>query len=778
MKLSIPNVISLLGVAGGALGVGTPLPALDSSPPGKGTGNWARAYDSARLLVDQMTLEEKVNITQGFAGTDNTCAGNTGSVPRLGWPGLCLHDAGNGVRATDMVNAYPAGIHAGATWDKNLTYQRGFYMGGEFKTKGVNVVLGPNAGPLGRSPRGGRNFEGFSVDPYLSGQLNFQTIRGYQDAGVIANIKHFIANEQETYRRPYNGVEAVSSNVDDKTLHEYYLWPFMDSIRAGVASVMCSYNRVNSTYACDSKKLLGSILKTELDFQGFVVLDWNAEHTLNSATAGLDMVMPGEGKWGQHLVEAVQNGTVAGTRVTDMAMRIIAAWYLAGQNSTDFPTPGIGMKNLTQPHQLVDARVPESKPVILEGSIAGHVLLKNKNASLPFRTNPTMLSVYGYDAGASRTKNTDILFQLGYESSPNMSQAVLGTEHHFDQAARGGTIIVGGRAAANSPGFVIDPLSAIQQRAATDGTWINWDLDSVNPEVNMASDACLVFINAMSTEAWDREGLYDDFSDNLVLNVASECHNTIVILHTVGIRLVERWIDHPNVTATIVAHLPGQDSGTALVKLLYGEAYFSGKLPYSIAKNESDYSVYEVCERSGPDDHDPQCDFSEGSYLDYRHLDAKGIAPRFEFGFGLSYTSFGYSSLSISPLAIDQRSVNEFDLWSIVATVEATITNIGHVTGAEVSQLYVSIPNSAPRQLRGFDKTIISPGYSAKVRFELTRRDLSQWDVVSQTWVVQEGIYAISVGASSRDIRLKGSIKVAPRRLVKSGGSKNIEELR
>ena len=135
-----------------------------------------------------MTLEEKVNITGGYKGP-NLCAGNTGSVPRLGWPGLCLHDAGNGVRATDFVSSYPSGIHVGASWDRNLTYRRGYYMGKEFKAKGVNVALGPNAGPLGRIPLGGRNWEGFSTDPYLSGQLNGETIIGYQEAGVIANIK-------------------------------------------------------------------------------------------------------------------------------------------------------------------------------------------------------------------------------------------------------------------------------------------------------------------------------------------------------------------------------------------------------------------------------------------------------------------------------------------------------------------------------------------------------------------------------------------------------------
>ncbi|KAI1645305.1 glycoside hydrolase family 3 protein [Daldinia loculata] len=740
-------------------------PPVFPSPPGKGAGRWADAYDSASSLVSQMTLEEKVNVTRGFTLGDNTCAGNTGTVPRLEWPGMCLHDAGNGVRAADLVNSYPSAIHVGASWDKNLTYQRAFYIGYEFKAKGVNVVLGPNAGPLGRTPLGGRNWEGFSVDPYLSGQLNAETIIGHQDAGVIANIKHFIANEQETYRRPYFGVESVSANIDDKTLHELYLWPFMDGVRAGVASVMCSYNRINNTYGCENSKLLNGVLKTELAFDGFILLDWNAQHNLESANAGLDMIMPGGGFWGNNLTEAVHNGSISEDRVTDMATRILAAWYLVGQNGSNFPVPGIGMKNLTLPHEQVDARTPESKPIILEGAIAGHVLVKNNDA-LPFEKNPTMLSIYGYDATIPDTKNTDTLFQLGYTSSSEMGQAVLGTENHFNQAAKGGTIVTGGRAGANGPAYIDDPLSAIQQRARVDGTWVNWDLTSPNPDVNAASDACLVFINAIATEGWDRDGLHDDFSDGLVLNVASKCLNTIVVIHAAGIRLVDQWIDHPNVTATIIAHLPGQDSGEALVQLLYGEAGFSGKLPYTLAKNESDYAVYAPCGRGPSNTTDPQCDFTEKVYVDYRHFDENNIAPRYEFGYGLSYTTFNYSSLSVEPLSITPEpqgsSIPSHDeaLWDIVAIVNATITNSGKVSGAEVAQLYLGIPNSPPKQLRGFEKVPLAPGESAEITFELTRRDLSVWDVVTQGWIVQAGRYDLYVGASSRDIRLTDSIAV------------------
>ena len=441
------------------------------------------------------------------------------------------------------------------------------------------------------------------------------------------------------------------------------------------------------------------------------------------------------------------------------------------------------MKNLTLPHEAIDARIPESKPIILEGAIAGHVLVKNEEDALPFKGPRKMLSIYGYDATVPATKNIDTLFELGYTSQPEMGQAVLGTEGvKFDQAAKGGTIVTGGRAGANAPAYIDDvkyhqfdisidtneltrvqPLSALQQQASADGTWLNWDLNSTDPDVNGASEACLVFINAMATEGWDRAGLHDDYSDSLVLNVASKCANTIVIIHAAGIRLVDQWIDHPNVTATIIAHLPGQDSGKALVKLLYGEAMFSGKLPYTLARNETDYHPYAPCNRT-EEDLFPQCDFTEGVYVDYRDFDARNATPRFEFGYGLSYTSFEYSELSVDTASLSPTGASdeteEKGIWDVVATVEAIVTNTGDVEGAEVAQLYLAIPHSPPKQLRGFDKVALSPGESAPVQFQLTRRDFSVWDVASQRWVVQGGSYTIFVGASSRDIRLTHELKV------------------
>lgn len=305
---------------------------VGSTAETKGLGDWKRAYRQAKALVAQMTNEQKNNLTYGYASTTNGCSGNSGGAPGVGFPGLCLQDSGNGVRGTDTVNGYSSGVHVGASWNRDLAYKRAHYMGAEFKRKGVNVALGPVVGPLGRVARGGRNWEGFSNDPYLSGSLTGETIRGLQES-VIACVKHFILKEQETTRNPpllwkNSHNQSVSMNVDDKTIHELYLWPFQDAVKAGAGAVMCSYNRINNSYGCQNSKTLNGLLKGELGFQGFVVTDWSAQHTgIASAEAGLDMVMPDSPFWENGtLALAVRNGSLAQTRLDDMATRILASW--------------------------------------------------------------------------------------------------------------------------------------------------------------------------------------------------------------------------------------------------------------------------------------------------------------------------------------------------------------------------------------------------------------------------------------------------------------------
>jgi len=567
-------------------------------------------------------------------------------------------------------------------------------------------------------------------------------------------------------------------------MHELYLWPFADGVRAGTANIMCSYNRVNNSHSCANSKVLNGLLKTELGFQGFVVTDWFAQHTgVAAALAGLDMAMPdGQAFWGPNFTEAFLNGSVPESRLDDMTTRIIAAWYKLGQDSPDYPAPGIGMPvNLSEPHTIVDARDPASRSTIYEGAIEGHVLVKNENNTLPLKS-PKLLAVFGYDAPAPSQyipNGNNLLinpFPLGYESAFNqLPLAFSQTEIDWPsqlQTAANGTYSVGSGSGANSGPYLSAPLDALQQRAMKDGSVVYWDAVLQPGLVGLyeAADACLVFINAFASEGMDRPGLHDDYSDNIVKTVASTCSNTIVVIHNAGVRLVDQWIDHPNVTALIFAHLPGQDSGSSLVDLLYGDAVPSGKLPYSVPKNESDFAnmlhhSYAVL----PYAYFPQSDFSEGVYIDYRAFDAHNVTPRYEFGFGLSYTTFSYSDLAVSktkgasidayPTGVIQEG-GHVDLWSSIASVSATVKNTGSIKGAEVAQLYIGIPGGPVRQLRGFEKVWIEPGKEVKVIFDVTRRDLSEWDVNRQNWKLQLGVYNIFIGASSQDLPLVGTLRL------------------
>lgn len=242
------------------------------SPWGEGLGDWAGAYEKARRFVSQLTLTEKVNLTTGVGWEGEKCVGNNGAIPRLTFNAMCLEDSPLGVRFADFASAFPAGVTIAATWDRGLMYLRGYDMGSEHRDKGVDIQLGPVVGPLGRSPEGGRNWEGFAPDPYLSGAAVWQTVKGIQDAGVIACTKHYILNTQEHFRQP-GDIPASSSNIDDRTMHELYLWPFADAVRAGSASIMCSYEQINNSYGCQNSYTMNYLLKNELGFQGVSILN-------------------------------------------------------------------------------------------------------------------------------------------------------------------------------------------------------------------------------------------------------------------------------------------------------------------------------------------------------------------------------------------------------------------------------------------------------------------------------------------------------------------------
>jgi beta-glucosidase len=741
------------------------------------------------LLVQTLSNEEKNNITLGQATglldlltPSNGCTGTSGGMPRVRYPGLCLQDGPAGVRNADLVSAFPSGIHLGASWNKELVREISLYMGMEFKKKGVNVALGPSVGPLGRIALGGRNWEGFGADPYLAGRMGAVVVQGLQKS-VIACVKHFIGNEQETDRNSdlFGISKAVSSNIDARTMHEVYLWPFQDTIRAGAGSVMCAYNRVNGIYACENNGTLNTLLKQELGFKGFVVSDWNSQHAdVLSASSGLDMIMPDASSWkNSALIKAVQEGALPQERLDDMATRILATWYKQKMDDSSWPALGVGLAaSLTKPHTLVDARDPASKRTILQAAVEGHVLLKNTGNILPLRS-PKLLSLFGFDASAPLTNNpTDLAvsrWALGANSLASSDASLLAAfatgSGSLAQAATKGTLITGGGSGTTTGPYISAPLHAFENQAYEDGTYLHWDFSSTNPNVNPTSEACIVFINEFAIEALDRTGLADTEADKLVLNVAQKCKNTIVVIHNAGIRLVDKWIDHPNVKAALFAHLPGQDSGRALVEVMYGKQSPSGRLPYTLAKKESDYGkLLKPAVKQKGKDGTPQASFDEGVDIDYRAFLKAGIQPRFPFGYGLSYTTFTYSELTITATAAGTvtelpppspiESGGNSALFEQIAFVTCKITNVGKFAAAEVAQLYILAPNEQTRKLRGFEKKMLGENFAETFTFPLTRRDLSIWDTAAKQWRLQKGEYNIYVGGNVLDAKLEGVLRM------------------
>jgi beta-glucosidase len=825
-----PNATVPYAVAGAQDGQTSP-PEYPS-PWGEGLGDWAEAYQKARAFVSQLTLTEKVNLTTGVGWEGEQCVGNTGSIPRLAFKALCLEDSPLGVRFADFASAFPAGVTIAATWDRSLFYQRGYDMGSEHRDKGVDVQLGPVVGPIGRAPEGGRNWEGFSPDPYLSGIAVAETVKGIQDAGIIACTKHYIANEQEHFRQP-SDIPASSSNIDDRTMHELYLWPFADAVRAGTGSVMCSYQQINNSYGCQNSYTLNRLLKNELGFQGFIMSDWAAQHAgVSTALAGLDQTMPGDQQFdsgnayfGANLTIAVLNGTVPQWRLDDMAVRIMAAYYYVDRpgnmvpdapNFSAWTSDTFGFKNFyasedyTQVNWHVDVQRHHYRH-IRETAAKGTVLLKN-NGSLPLTGNEKLTTVFGSDA----------------------AENVWGPNGCPDRGCDNGTLAMGwGSGTANFP-FLITPLEAIKaevrkNRGAFEDVIDDAALDQAAALAHRVSQpgvggACIVFGHSDAGEGYiifdynegDRNNLtLWRNADELITTVAGECSNTIVVMHTVGPVLVDAWYDHPNVTAIIWAGIPGEESGNAITDILYGKVNPGGKTPFTWGNSRGSYGTDVLYEPNNGEDA-PQDNFQEGIFIDYRAFDRLGETPIYEFGYGLSYTTFSYSNLQVqahtvapyqptsgqTPAAptygvVSNRTADYVfppgfhqveayiypflnstslrvasqdpqyginytfpaggydsspqpylaagssvapggnqQLYDVMFTVSATITNTGSVVGDEVPQLYVSLggPADADVLLRGFDRLTIEPGASATFTAEITRRDLSNWDIVSQNW--------------------------------------------
>ncbi|KAI9644916.1 hypothetical protein NHQ30_006950 [Ciborinia camelliae] len=751
-------------------------------------GAWSSAYTKAQAFIAGLSNEDKLNLITG------------GDVTSANWTALVFLNGITGPQGYDYVTGWSETSALVNSWDKTMMQNQFKGVAAEFYNKGIQVAAGPTSQPLGRTPWGGRLVETMGQDSYLNGIMFGLGVKAFADTGIISGGKHFLLNEQETNRQSSGSdIGPYTSNADDKTLHETYLAPFYDGVKNGMGAVMCAMTEVNGTLSCENSDLLMHLLKTELGFPGLVWPDVNGQSgAINSANAGLDY--GSSSIWNNATITAgLSNGTLSQARFDDMAIRNVIGYFNANLDNGKQPS-------YVSSSTYRDVRAKHSA-IVRQNGAGSLVLLKNTNNALPL-SKPLSMAIFGSHAGPVM-------------AGPNYQFTVDETDMTYDGHLAGGA----GSGQISFP-YLITPQHALTDQARIDGTMIRWILnntytDTVSSGIpggsggfggngtaphgmngtapgggmngtfpmggggggppglsggtaitqdisSYATDAevCLVFINAFSGEGADRTELRNTEQDALVTSVAAECNNTVVILNTVGARILDTWIENENVTALVYGGLLGQESGDSIVDVLYGKVNPSGRLTHTIAKNESDYNVA-ICQTY-------VCNFTEGNYIDYKYFDAYNVTPRFEFGFGLSYTHFSYSKLEIqtldsaalaSPYPTGKLAVGgKEDLWTDVVSVHATIANSGSVAGNEVAQLYVEFPAAADepvRQLRGFEKTsLLGAGDEETLEFLLRRRDLSVWDTQAQDWKVVRGTYVLSVGSSSRDLRLVGNVTV------------------
>jgi beta-glucosidase len=645
----------------------------------------------AQALTAKLNTAQKIAVVHGYGGP---YVGNIQAISQFNIPAVNMEDGPQGVAdGAQQVTCWPGSFMVGMTWDLDLVLQWGTALGVEQRIKGTNVHLGPDIN-IARVPMGGRVFEMLGgEDPYLASRLVIPYVKGVQSAGVLANAKHFINNDQETDRN------TVSVHVDERTNWEVYYQPFIAAVQeAGVNSIMCSYNKINNTYACENTQTLRD-LKTVMQFEGFVVSDWGATHsTVGAANNGLDIQMPDASFFGANLQTAINNGQVSTARLDEMVTRVFTGLYANG--IFDQPQTGSLSANARS-----DAHDALSRKLATQAA----VLLKNNGQILPI----------------GRAKAVKTIALIGDNAKSPM-------------------IAGGGSGHVNAP-YSISPLDAIQKRAGS-GIVVEYAASSDANAANTAknADIAIVFVSTGSSEGGDRGNLQLNpaSQDALINTIAGVQPNTVVVLLTAGAVLMP-W--ESKVAGIVFSGFSGQEFGNAISDILFGDYNPSGKLSLTFPVSQNDWYSGNATQFPGVA---LQEEYTEKLLVGYRWYEAKNIKPLFPFGHGLSYTTFDYSNLQISGSA------------TAGIKVSLSVKNSGTVAGSEVSQLYLSYPASAgepPKILRGFSKNTIAAGQTATVTFTLGQRDVSIWDITTSNWKSVSGVFTVSVGSSSADIRVKGT---------------------
>jgi beta-glucosidase len=735
----------------------------DDSSKGLKFLSWKEAHDKAKEKLNQFTTEEKLSLLYGSLNMQKTSESNicVGMIDPIKdkFGGICLQDGPAGVRFSQKTQSWQAGINTASTFNKTLMYEVGKAQGKEFREKGINVALGP-AMNMQRSPQGGRIWECYGDDPFLSGVAATQVIKGIQSNGVIACAKHFVGNDQETNRK------NSSSNIKEQALWEIYMEPFYRSVKdAEVGAIMAAYNAVNGTYCVNNSKLLTNYLKEKIGFQGYVMSDWwevmsNSSDNFNN---GLDMNMPGgydEGKdyegrdksYWSNFKEYLENGEITNDRLNDAVERILSPMYKLDQFNDDIKFPGVDLMKNTITN--------ETKKLNREAAAQSNVLLKNEGNILPLRnTSIKTIAIIGNDA----------------TQSPCIQYSDCSCKTFSNEIYRG-HLALGYGSGTTYFNYLIDPLSAITERAEKEGIKIisSVNIDIVDEDIGGGrtitvgkddienakiiadqADLSIVFINADSGEQYinleksvgDRYDLNAWHSGNDLVNAVLDAYTgttkgVIVVINAPG-PIEVPWLE--SVQGLIFSGLGGAESGNAVTSILFGDYNPSGHLPYIWAENENYPAQIDIFTQH------KSIEYAEGVFVGQRYFDKYNKVYTFPFGYGLSYTTFEFVSASF------QVSMNQEGL-----KINFSVKNTGSMKGETVPMVFLKFPESIKTEegypdklFKGFDKKWINPNEVAQFEILVDAHALSYYNVFDEKYErPTEGKYTVYVGFDAKNYNM------------------------
>jgi len=707
-------------------------------------GRWMDSSSSpderASLVLKEMTLDEKISLLHGtgmegispispLAIHSNGGAGCSIGVPRLGIPNIQMSDAAYGVRQSGENGRYstalPSNVGAAASWDPKAAYEYGALIGRELRDQGYNMSLGGGVN-ITREPRNGRTFEYMGEDPILAGTMVAQLIRGTQAQHVIGDIKHYALNDQES------GRNAVNVNVDKRSMRESDLLAFEIGVAQGdPAAVMCSYNRVNGDYACENSYLLTDVLKKDWKYKGFVVSDWGGTHSAEKASAaGLDHEEPGEYFYGDPLKKAVQSGKVPMAEFDEHVHRVLRSMFASGV--------------IDDPPQKSVVDVMGGLDVAQKIEEQSIVLLKNEGNQLPLSSSVSSIAVIGAhsDVGMISGGGSAQVDPPGGNAIKPRGQ---GRTHWQDEIW-----------------FPTSPLRSIKAKAPQAKVVYDPGTDpSSAAAVAKSADVAIVFAYQWESEGMDLPTLGLQHNQNeLISAVAAANPHTVVVLET-GTATLMPWIGQ--VSAVLEVWFPGSRGAEATANVLFGDVNPSAKLPMTFPKSDADLphtTIVKPPKESIPNEADPnhwkqvleglpafQIKYDEGLKVGYKWYDAENKPVLFPFGYGLSYTTYSYSGLKVTP--------------GDKVTVSFTVQNTGNREGGEIAQVYASLPASTgepPKRLIGWSKVRLEPGESKEVSVEIDRKYLSIFNVQQNAWQLVPGDYNFMAGSSSQALPLKQSV--------------------